>query len=419
MHAIHTRSSLRLLTILTVILTLAGPRFAFGQQPVERLPFEKVMRDAQARYQYVTGQTWGWPACCGQPSGTAPAYPPDGYYGEEVDDQCAVGLVASIRDCIGTFVPVFLAPAYENPTGTTVDLFDPDTHLKLTDFGWTLPGPAAPTITTSNYRTYLGIFDAAVQMCRARPHQAASQHYPDQEYYRAGISQGPGAPQCPSAFAESCEAALASAVGSASCMWGQPPQWTNGAPNLPLGIREGACKTFDPIALPNTPWAASVYKFAVRGRVYSDLRDEPASAQVTIYVQVDKYGQQASNPEAFVMPADGTWRRFDGTSGGSEYTSAQVADFEPTITLDCGSIEECDPDTTVERGWFIVDEVAVVRPNFSPQTGTGNCEDTTVLPPLEDENSEETENESDDSSDDDDCQDDDLTGGENGAGPET
>ena len=69
------------------------------------LPLERVMREFQARYELVKGETMEWPGRCSPCnfSDVAPSYPPDGFYSAlEKDPQTCLALVQKVIDKINT-----------------------------------------------------------------------------------------------------------------------------------------------------------------------------------------------------------------------------------------------------------------------------------------------------------------------------
>ncbi len=71
------------------------------------LGIERLMREAQSRKSLLPGFPFSWPSCCGD-SGEAPAYPPDGFYGPDIDEECALGLATALASAVGTLIPNFL-----------------------------------------------------------------------------------------------------------------------------------------------------------------------------------------------------------------------------------------------------------------------------------------------------------------------
>ncbi|MCC6229031.1 MAG: hypothetical protein IT432_07380, partial [Phycisphaerales bacterium] len=77
-----------------------GAANAEGQEPPQDRPsIEQLMRYAQDRRTLVSSTLFGWPGCDCSSSG-GPAYPPTGYYGETISDECYEDLAASVQTAV-------------------------------------------------------------------------------------------------------------------------------------------------------------------------------------------------------------------------------------------------------------------------------------------------------------------------------
>ena len=55
-----------------------------------RVEIERAMREFQARYYWMYEEFYSWPDCYGGP---APAYPKDGFYGEDIAEDPYMGVI--------------------------------------------------------------------------------------------------------------------------------------------------------------------------------------------------------------------------------------------------------------------------------------------------------------------------------------
>jgi RHS repeat-associated protein len=384
-----------------VVALIAVWTFCVGARAQDtRLPFEAVMRQIQARYQYTHPNPLGgffsyqWPGCCyGTGGPSAPAYPPNGFYGEHIGPGCARKLTSYIVDALietveatestAPYCRYFLKEAYWNLEGTLLDPSDCDSRLDAEDLrfhSWT-------TVHTYNYAQMFALAEEGVKRlkCVVVPLSL------EDNLGRGGDGVATGLENF-----DNCGDALDNARGDAVEDWEENETWTVMAAN---GIFKYECAGAKEDTDPDPDVATAAVQIGnSRAKIRMNLSGQPTSlvsgdGQIFLTVGTPPDGPSNEPP----VLHDGLWHAFEGSSIPTNYLTDFVGDSdertEPSIP--CGDALQCEDETPlpccIQRGWSVTGQAAILTLTFIEDTGEGVCTFTPPLPPWREVETPDTE----------------------------
>ncbi|MBY0260820.1 MAG: hypothetical protein K2Q20_00650, partial [Phycisphaerales bacterium] len=380
------RVSVRAIAAVLCVVFLA-PRAGADQATSCLSGIEEWMRGAQLRAQTLQERTIVWPGCCD--NGSAPAYPPDGYYREALRDnpQLAADLV---RAC---WSAMHLAPTYGYsplPTyfwdaGENDDLAD----KKFADMQPPQMQSATMSPSESNYCEVFAALRTDLRKLRGFP-KSVSQMITKTGFAASGCLPGINARCNADGQAALGEARADMAVGatviceatdnvSVASGW----QWNPYQPPVDgdIGVIEGgdtpATKAYRNVTgvAPDTQVCWQLRGSADSGFLTVDLSRLTMGGSAKLYVQPYRVapGPIAGSPvgEPPVGSVNAVFKRLGGASLPSVYTSEPYADLQgPPMTFS----EDDAPPPYIPgsgappqpgyRGWRLGGAVALVLPRW-------------------------------------------------------
>ncbi len=339
------------------LIQLVAAPIAFGQG---RIPIEKVMRDIQIRKMYL-GQHTPWPGCCG--SGlSGPLFPPDGYYGEDLDPECAAGFVVTAAQRLADLIPWFLREEDVQALGGGTAC---PQHYSLSEFPELTNGYVGvpPVVLVQTHAQLLAVIQGIIPKLKYRPGAAGI----SDTQSRGGLAAEVGGP-----FFD-CEAKYAELLENLHEIWAVDWQGTG---FLPMAAdAEGFCR----ISVNPEIWEFDgLMAQRIRGKLTAPYPIDPGQAfpdwpgSASVYFRVQPYpGGVAHNPP---VAADDKFHHFASMSISAPYGgSGWIGDGGmPALEYQCPQQMPCcepTPPGTIPpmcgRGWSMVGSCTVVTPQFN------------------------------------------------------
>ncbi len=321
------------IVFLSAVLFWAQGSFAYTGLPIER-----AQRDFQARYHYLTGGYVGWPNCrCG--NGKAPHFPPDGFYGDALDDpEFAASLVQDLADKFFR-----MASIYNQFVAGSIDGLVTVPYYTAHDM------PSLNSVTTTNYPADLVKLQnhiARLTTLKANASQTALEQ-------RVAFCEAPDFSASCDEVKEWASTIVPSDLANAGQGWDETT-WVRAGPRFgPIQVRE---LTGTDVREGGSETNYLAQMTVRRGMIYCDLTQRPGPGRALCYLRCVPQADGVSNGPP--ISPDGTFHAFASAPLGSEWSSTVVADFEPSFSTSCPPV----PHQT--RGWMIIDQVVIVTPSF-------------------------------------------------------
>lgn len=366
----HTRP--RWIVGLVVMLSALWGTPASAQAP--RLPFEYVMRDVQARYEFATGNSYTWPPCCYGGGGSPPAYPPDGFYGDHIGRVCGKKLTESIVSALCTATPTFLKENCWDLEGKSYSAAY--SYLTAADLGFY----SGLSVTVNNYGMLFSLAQTGVKRL--------SHVKEDTTQVDGRAKSGEGRVTVADAITN-CVTALNTAYDPRAIADWTAASWYSPYEG-PIGKYECA-GAITPV-YPNTFWQTAVIIANNDGKVRIDLTGMSSRVSGTgvVYFATNFVGLRPSNDPP--VETDQKWHSYFSSSVGYVSTSEALAGPDHTeATLTCseatctgGPGDTWDPCACSQAGWVLLASVGVVELTFDTSgTSATPCSSNIKLPPWE------------------------------------
>ena len=329
-----------------------------------RVEIERAMREFQARYYWMYEEFYSWPDCYGGP---APAYPKDGFYGEDIaeDPYMGVILVSALKNAFfykpygkSELYSYFLNLESANDLEGTTNY--PDMVFTADDFSF-------PEVSTNNYLTIFKQLDRSIKKFNFLPESPGYFVGNDTNSLPltkgCGISDGSSTgcvfsqlknyvitnyPSCEPYFSQSfigieIYAGHTHHTNSSSCFSGVSYHTTQG-------------KFY-------WPWEQSGYSY----KLFS------TNSTIYIYLMTQTYEDGLCGELSSGLIADGKYHLFTSFNGGEDYLSDPIGFLPDEISS--SDIPSASLNQPYTKGWYIDEGMtyAIYQPHWDTTADDIDC----------------------------------------------